>query len=82
MKEQKTICTTCLRLKRGLCDGEKEQTACLSYKRMTNGDRIRAMTDEELANIVCCQNTKSGDECFDASCYECTLDWLKQEVEE
>lgn len=32
MTEQKTICTTCLRLKHGLCDGEKELTACLSYK--------------------------------------------------
>lgn len=42
----KTICTTCLRLREGLCDGEKELTACPSYKRMTNADRIRAMTDE------------------------------------
>lgn len=45
----------------------------------TNADRIRGMTDEELANIICCQNNKSGDECFDADCYSCTLDWLREE---
>ena len=78
----KTICTTCLRLKQGLCDGEKELTACLSYKRMTNGDRIRAMTDEELAKIIRCQNSKHGDECCNTPCDKCILDWLKQEVEE
>lgn len=48
----------------------------------TNGDRIRSMTDEELAMIICCQDHKQGDECFDASCYDCTLDWLKQEVDD
>lgn len=51
-------------------------------KPCTNADRIRAMTDEELATIICCQDHKQGDECFDASCYDCTLDWLKQEVDE
>ncbi len=34
--EADTICRTCLRLWQGLCDGEKEQTACKWYKRMTN----------------------------------------------
>ena len=49
----------------------------------TNADRIRAMTDEELAVIVCCQNNKTGDECInERSCYGCTLEWLKQEAEE
>lgn len=47
---------------------------------MTNADKIRAMTDEELANIISCQDNKCGDDCFDASCYDCTLDWLRQEV--
>lgn len=52
----------------------------INTKPVTNADRIRAMTDEELAKIVCCQDHKSGDECFDASCYDCTLEWLKQEA--
>ena len=34
--EADTICRTCLRLWQGLCDGEKEQTACKWYKHMTN----------------------------------------------
>lgn len=83
----KTICTTCLRLKQGLCDGEKELTACLSYKRMTNADRIRAMTDEELAKVLHCQRTQSpyvvgNDSCETTNCIDCTLAWLKQEVSE
>lgn len=47
----------------------------------TNGDKIRAMTDEELAeslsgSVACSHVTR----CLDTSCYECTLRWLKQEV--
>ena len=49
----------------------------------TNGDRIRNMTDEELAESlsgsVACRHIMS---CLDTSCYECTLKWLKQEVSE
>lgn len=56
---------------------------------MTNAEKIRKMTDEELAEYLpsCRQN---GD-CFgcpiladysDATCYECALRWLKSEVEE
>lgn len=48
---------------------------------MTNGDRIRQMTDEELAESlsgsVACKHVAS---CLDTSCYECTLEWIKQEV--
>lgn len=48
---------------------------------MTNADVVRQMTDRELAMIIGCQNHKSGDECFNASCFDCTMEWLKQEVE-
>lgn len=55
---------------------------------MTNGDRIRQMSDEELATKLCVsicnmipwpicnQHTDT------AECDKCILDWLKQEVEE
>lgn len=56
---------------------------------MTNGDRIRQMTDEDLAEIV------QFDDCFgphykcpgwkqdhNCDCKECFLMWLKQEVNE
>ena len=52
-------------------------------EKMTNGDKIRAMSDEELAQIMkygCCDNlycmTKDTYECK-----ECWVDWLNQEAE-
>ena len=57
-------------------------------KPLTNGDRVRSMTDEELAEWKA-----GGDQCpptqffgdYDCishpSCKDCWLDWLKQEVE-
>lgn len=51
---------------------------------MTNGDRIRAMTDEELADFLdgflCYQVGECRAE--DIDCQECRLKWLKQEVSE
>lgn len=47
----------------------------------TNGDRIRAMSDEELAEVIMCPY---GDVCEiwnKESCVECCLDWLKQPAE-
>lgn len=49
---------------------------------MTNADKIRAMTDEEMAHYFSEQPDacpgRSG--CSGKSCYDCWLDWLKQEV--
>lgn len=54
----------------------------------TNADRIRSMTDEELADWlgVYCNAQKAhevGKPCVSGigSCEECWLDWLKQEGE-
>lgn len=62
-------------------------------KKPSNADRIRAMTDEELAefavstgqgcapgeNLVeCCFDHKDGP--VEADCRKCWLDWLKEEV--
>ena len=49
---------------------------------MTNADKIRAMTDEELVSFVMAPCMKWGEPCEKPSCWECILDWLKQEVEE
>ena len=52
---------------------------------MTNADRIRSMTDEELANIIECPY---GNPYFDehlpckGSCHDCLLIWLQQPAEE
>lgn len=59
-------------------------------KPLTNADRIRAMTDEELAEWI---NRMEPTTCHDGwdymigcgedkDCVNCWLDWLKQEVED
>lgn len=47
---------------------------------MTNGDRIRAMSDEELAEFNSfCQHI--DEECTMKGCIACVLEWLKQPAE-
>lgn len=47
---------------------------------MTNGDRIRRMTDEELAINIPCPYYTDVDHCNlpATSCLNCRLKWLKQ----
>lgn len=60
---------------------------CKHYKAMTNADRIRRMTDEELVEFLC--NITTGDAgCDDCLAFnDCRLghtgfeDWLKAESE-
>lgn len=57
-------------------------------KPITNADRIRAMTDEELAEFIAyktscetCVVRKGGsDECHNTNCSTAWLDWLKEEA--
>jgi len=52
-------------------------------KPMTNADRIRSMSDEELAAEMKeeggCPHDCECPDVMDADCYKCWLDWLKQE---
>ena len=52
---------------------------------MTNADRIRAMSDEELAIFVdeptMCEGHEIGD-CMSKDCKKCILEWLQQPAEE
>lgn len=51
---------------------------------MTNAEKIRQMSDEELAHAIMCPNEfMSADiKCLvDVKCCECTLDWLREEAE-
>lgn len=58
-------------------------------KPMTNADRIRAMSDEELASFLGieywrlpkCNSVDLNGECVQPDCTGCWLDWLKEEVE-
>lgn len=67
---------------------------CRAYKPKTNADKIRCMTDEELANFIMedrwdCNDCPSGQENMDNpyggkcdnKCFEHCLDWLRKEVD-
>ena len=73
-------------------DMERE---CNHYKAATNADKIRAMSDEELAGWIdefwsaaWCPDDPPVDpetkQCLlhDGDCRLCILDWLRQEVKE
>ena len=49
-------------------------------KPQTNADRIRAMSDDELADVVVCPHTGNWDLCID-DCKKCRLEWLKHPSE-
>ena len=84
-------CENCRRYKKS-CTGGLEKEQCEKIRLpQTNADRIRAMTDEEMAEeikaIVChCANGFCGKGCpLYSLCYSqgiTELDWLKQEVNE
>ncbi len=58
---------------------------CKYYIAATNADRIRAMSDKELADYfseLACFPGANKDICKGvANCMDCWLDWLKQEAE-
>lgn len=66
----------------GRCTGTKEVDHCPGYDKckqykpnyMTNADRIRAMSDEELAKLLCCTGWRMIEQ------KEC-LEWLQQPAE-
>lgn len=50
---------------------------------ITNADRIRAMTDEELAFAIICPRDMGADIATCAlTCMECCLQWLHQPAKE
>ena len=63
------------------CDRE-----CDKYKPMTNADRIRNMSDEELVDILlldeyCSEIVTKRGKCL-PFCSVCLLEWLQAEVKE
>lgn len=68
-----------------------------ALKPKTNADRIRSMSDEELAEffgrqeyrrptfdgwLPLCNHVMGPRTCHEDGCEKCWLDWLRQEVEE
>lgn len=82
LSEKTFICSEyCIETESGYVITTKERQKYARSKKQTNADRIRNMTDEELARAIGedphCEKT----ECED-NCYECTLKWLQAEVKE
>lgn len=74
------ICKRCKY--KSTCSSSSESDFCLNYEALplTNADRIRAMTDEELADwfsSIAEEAVKHGGK-IKSSCW---LDWLKEESE-
>lgn len=69
-------------------ESEEEVATIQNYdSKQTNADRIRSMTDEELATNMMCPNENGlaeidCDKNDNCNCYECLLKWLKAENEE
>ena len=61
------------------CPQEDIERCCENYAPMTNADRIRSMTDEELAAFIINFDNRFGEEYEgEQSC----LSWLQKESEE
>ena len=66
-----------------------EEELKMHFKRVkqTNADRIRAMSNEELAMVMMCPNENGlaeidCDKSDSCNCYGCLLKWLQEKVEE
>lgn len=64
-------------------DGDIERD-CNFYIRITNGGRIRSMSDEELAEFMYGKDVPwcNDSECPSETCKDCFREWLQKEVEE
>ena len=86
-----SYCDTCCHKYSDICGTcETLDGVPIKYSKKTNADRIRAMTDEELAKLLsdpCPGDLEPADSCFysiadgdDTVCVDCWLEWLKQEA--
>lgn len=82
------LCSGCTAECRHHRDTNEIIVKCGAYKPpTTNSDRIRAMSDEELAATMMCPNEMGMadipcDHSDQKNCYRCLLDWLRQPEEE
>ena len=85
-------CKECYNMKCIFVTGEREDidtSECADFRPMTNADRIRAMTDEELGEflaeirnaITCVLGNEEGCRNVDLPCSRCWELWLKSPVE-
>lgn len=94
LSEKTFICSEhCIETESGYVITTKEKRKYARSKKQTNADRIRNMSDEELAEFMfAIREGKAGDIVCDADCYYCRikdetckrtmLKWLQAEVKE
>lgn len=92
MKSKPLVDVTCkLGTKGCFEDGRCHALGNCENKITTHADRIRAMSDEELAKWIdwlfgrcewCDTDKMATDDCNDVECTSCILEWLKQPAEE
>ena len=83
------MCKKCNNLINGWCEKKIDSPDpnmvrdCQYFWEKTNADRIRAMSDEELAEVLAfglgC--LLKAPHCMDTDCRPCYLKWLKQPAE-
>lgn len=95
---KKIYCKNCANLRNDWCEKAVDspdpamEIDCCYYKAATNADRIRAMSDEDLAELLdekecpvkhCPNLSEDGATMIPtSSCRECWLEWLKKEADE
>lgn len=62
------------------CDVTIQHEMCCGFANMTNADRIRTMSDEELAHLL--TNCSVASEIDRKFCYQTIADWLRKPAEE
>ena len=83
------VCEKCNNLVNGWCEKVIDSTDpdmqrdCQHFCEKTNADRIRAMSDEQLADVVAngvgC--VLKAPHCMGVNCTPCILKWLQQPAE-
>lgn len=77
-------CATCRHSNKSMVESPclecTNNRATNNYQPMTNGDKIRQASDEDLAMLIMCPYGASGEDC-EGSCMECTLKWLREVAE-
>ena len=64
------------------CPDIEVEIDCEYFKPKTNADRIRSMTDEELANKMKHSCPPDVACTYENECVECWINWLKQTEDE
>ena len=78
-----TLCVNCKLNSSCVMCWRTSDKKCPHFIQITNADRIRAMNDEELADVVAngigC--VLKAPHCMDVDCTPCILKWLQQPFE-